>query len=168
MNKYQQFKEAIKSPPPERLAKVEYQSHFFQMIGITVVCIALIIKGFWWIIFAFIFGLGISYSQGMSAMIKYRNIMALIKPEHFSEYDHDLSPTRRRDKIVTHVFGKSSKWVALIMSVVVSFVILGNQYSRITLSLLYPIASIIFYLMIYFYLFYWVAYPVYKKEVKVK
>ena len=82
MNKYQQWKHAIKNPQPERLAKVEYQSHFFQMIGITVVCIALIIKGFWWIIFAFIFGLGISYSQGMSAMIKYRNIMALIK---FSE-----------------------------------------------------------------------------------
>ncbi|KKM69058.1 hypothetical protein LCGC14_1454780, partial [marine sediment metagenome] len=31
MGKYGDFKEALKSPPPERLAKVEYQSHFFQM-----------------------------------------------------------------------------------------------------------------------------------------
>lgn len=168
MNKYQEWKQTIKSPPPERLAKIEYQSHFFQMIGITIVCIVLIVKGFWWIIFAFIFGLGISYSGGMSAMIKYRNIMALIKPEHFSEYDHDVSPTRRRDKIVTHVFGKSSKWFALIMSVGASFVILGNNYSRVTLSLLYPIVSIIFYLMVYFFLFYWIANPLYQKEVRVK
>jgi len=158
----------MKSPPPDRLAKIEYQSHFFQMIGITTVCIVLIIKGFWYIIFAFIFGLGISYSAGMSAMIKYRNIMALIKPEDFSEYDHDVSPTRRRDKIVTHVFGRSSKWFALIISVIVSFVILGNSYSRVTLSLLYPIVSIIFYLMIYFFVFYWVAYPIYKKELRIK
>ncbi len=168
MNKYQQWKKAIKNPPPERLAKVEYQSHFFQMIGITIVCIVLIIKGFWWIIFAFVFGLGISYSGGMSAMIKYRNIMSLIKPEHFKEYDHDLSPTRRRDKIVTHVFGKSSKWIALIIAVIVSFVILGNSYSRVTLSLLYPIVSIIFYLIIYFFLFYWISYPIYKNKVRLK
>ena len=80
MNKYQEWKQAIKSPPPERLAKIEYQSHFFQMIGISFVCIILLFKGFWYIIFAFIFGLGISYSQGMSAFIKHRNIMALIKP----------------------------------------------------------------------------------------
>ena len=168
MTKYQQWKKAIRSPPPERLAKIEYKSHFFQMIGITIVCIVLIIKGFWWIIFAFIFGLGISYSGGMSALIKYRNIMALLKPEHFSEYDHDVSPTRRRDKIVTYVFGKSSKWVALVLAVIVSFVVLGSSYSRVTLSLLYPIVSIIFYLIIYFFVFYWVAYPIYKRRVELK
>jgi len=166
MNKYQEWKQAVKNPPPERLAKVEYQSHLFQAFGITFVSIILIVKGFWYIMFAFIFGLGISYSAGMSAYIKYTNIMALIKPEHFKEYDRDLSPTRRRDKIITHVFGKSSKWFALIMGVVISFVILGNQHSRITLSLLYPITSIIFYLMIYFFLFYWISYPIYKSQVK--
>ena len=168
MNKYQQFKEAIKNPPPERLAKVEYQSHFFQMMGITIVCIILIFKGFWWVIFAFIFGLGISYSAGMSAFIKHRNIMALIKPEHFSEYDHDVSPTRRRGKIVDYVFGRWAKWVAIFLAVGLAFVTLGNNYSRITLSLLYPIVSIIFYLGIYFLLFYWIAYPMYKKEVNIK
>ncbi len=168
MNKYQQFKQAVKSPPPERLAKVEYQSHFFQMIGITIVCTILIVKGFWYIIFAFIFGLGISYSAGMSALIKHRNIMALLKPEHFSEYDKDQSPTRRRGKIVDHVLGRGAKWVALFLSVGLSFVILGNDYSRITLSLLYPIVSIILYLGIYFLLFYWIAYPMYKKDINLK
>lgn len=168
MNKYQEWKVAIKSPPPERLAKIEYQSHFFQMIGITIVCIALIIKGFWYIIFAFIFGLGISYSQGMSAFIKYRNIMALLKPEHFSDYDHDVSPTRRRGKIVTYVFGKSARWLSLFLAVGFAFVTLGTHYSRITLSLLYPIVSIIYYMAIYFIFFYWIAYPTYKRRVELK
>ncbi len=165
--KFQQFKEAVKRPPPERLAKVEYKSHFFQMIGITIVCIILIIKGFWYIIFAFVFGLGISYSQGMSAFIKYNNIMALIRPERVKDYDNDISPTRRRAKIVDHVLGSKAKWIAIIISVIASFVILGNQYSRVTSSLLYPIVSILFYIGLYFFLFYWVAYPLYKEEVEV-
>lgn len=168
MTKYEQWKEAIKNPPPERLAKVEYQSHFFQMIGITIVCIILIARGFWWVIFAFIFGLGISYSAGMSALIKYRNIMALLKPEHFSEYDHDNSPSRRRDKIVTHVFGKATKWVSIVAAVLGAFAILGTSHSRVTLSLLYPIVTIIFYFMIYFFVFYWAAHPIYKRQVSLK
>jgi len=166
MSKYKDWKEAMRNTPPERLARIEYQSHFFQMMGISIVCIVLIIKGLWWVIFAFIFGLGISYSGGMSAYIKYRNIMALLKPEHFSEYDKDQSPTRRRGKIVDHVFGKGAKWVAIVIAVGFAFVMLGNNYSRITLSLLYPITSIIFYIAIYFMLFYWVAYPMYKRRVK--
>lgn len=168
MNKYQQFKEAVRNTPPERLARIEYQSHFFQMMGISIVCIVLIVKGLWWVIFAFIFGLGISYSGGMSAYIKYRNIMALLKPEHFSEYEKDQSPTRKRGKIVDHVFGKGSKWVAIVIAVLGTFIILGDNYSRVTLSLLYPIVSIIFYFAIYFILFYWVAHPIYKKQVEVK
>ena len=166
MNKLQQFKDAVRNPPPERLAKVEYQSHFFQMLGITIVCIILIVKGFWYIIFAFVFGLGISYSQGMSAFIKYTNIMALIQPENFKEYDKDKSPTRRRDKIINHVFGKSAKWFSLFLAVGFAFVTLGNHYSRVTLSLLYPIFSIIFYIGIYFFVLYWVAYQRYKLEVE--
>ena len=168
MTKYQDFKEAIKSPPPERLAKVEYQSHFFQMLGITIVCVILIVKGFWYIIFAFVFGLGISYSQGMSAFIKYNNIMALLQPAKFEDYEKDKSPSRKRDKIITHVFGNSARWISVVLSVLAAYVVLGNHFSRITLSLLYPITTIIFYIGIYFIVFYLVAYPKYKQEVEVK
>ena len=168
MNKYKQFKESIKSPPPERLAKIEYQSHFFQMLGISIVCIMLIYKGFWYIIFAFVFGLGISYSQGMSAYIKYNNIIALLRPEEASNYEKDISPTRRRGKIVTHVFGTSSKWMSIVSSVLLSFVILGLDSSRLMLSILYPILIILFYVVFYFFVLYWVAYPLYKRDVKIE
>ncbi len=168
MNKYKQWKAAIKSPPPERLAKIEYRSHFFQMLGISLVCILLIYKGFWYIIFAFVFGLGISYSQGMSAYIKYNNIMALLYPEQAKDYEKDISPTRRRGKIITHVFGKASKWYAIISSVLLTFVILGLDNSRLMLSILYPVLIILFYVGFYFFILYWIAYPIYKRDVEVE
>ncbi len=168
MNKYQEWKEAIKSPPPERLAKVEYQSHFFQMLGISFVCIILLFKGFWYIIFAFIFGLGISYSQGMSAFIKYTNIMALIKPEDFKDYDKDNSPTRRRSKIINYVFGSTAKWVSIFIAAVVPLFFIQFAESRITFSLAYVMMMAVIFVLVYFLLFYWAANAVYQKEVKVK
>ncbi len=168
MNKYQEFKQAIKSPAPERLAKVEYQSHFFQMIGISIVCIILILKGFWWIIFAFIFGLGISYSQGMSAFIKYTNIMALLKPESFKDYDKDKSPTRRRSKIINHVFGSTAKWVSILISAAIPFFFIGYADSRLAFTFAYIMMMMVLFVLTYFFLFYWAANAVYQKEVKVK
>ena len=168
MNKFQEVKHAMQNPPPERLAKVEYQSHFFQMLGISIVCIVLIIKGFWWIIFAFIFGLGISYSAGMSAYIKYRNIMALLQPENFKDYDKDNSPTRRRSKIINHVFGSTAKWISIFISAVIPLFFIQFAESRITFSLAYVMMMLGLFMLIYFFLFYWVANHFYKKEVKVR
>ena len=166
LSKLQQVKQAMKNPPPERLAKVEYQSHFFQMVGITIVCIILIFRGFWWIIFAFIFGLGISYSQGMSAYIKYNNIMALIKPEAVKDYDRDISPTRRRSKIVDHVFGNAAKWSSLLLSVTIPFFFIHLSESRVMFSIAYILMIGIIYTLIYFFFFYWIAYPIYKREIE--
>lgn len=168
MNKYKQWKKAIKSPPPERLAKIEYQSHFFQMLGISIVCIMLIFKGFWYIIFAFVFGLGISYSQGMNAYIKYNNIMALLHPEQARDYQKDISPTRRRSKIINHIFGNSAKWMSILGAVLLSFVILGLDSSRLVLSLVYPLLIMLFYAGFYFFVLYWIAYPIYKRDVKIE
>ncbi len=168
MNKYQEWKEALKNPPPERLAKVEYQSHFFQMMGISIVCIILIIKGFWFIIFAFIFGLGISYSQGMSAFIKYTNIMALIKPQDFKDYDKDKSPTRRRSKIVYHVFGAKAKWTSILIAAIIPLFFVQLAESRITFSLAYVMIMMVTFILVYFFFFYEIANWIYKKEVKVK
>lgn len=168
MSKYQEWKKAIKNPPPERLAKVEYESHFFQMLGIAIVCVILIAKGFWFVIFAFVFGLGISYSQGMSAYIKYKNIMALIRPEAVEDYEKDKSPTRRRGKIVNHVFGESSKWLSIFVSVILTYIILGTDYSRLIISLIYPITILISYVLIYYFMMYEVAYYQYKQGITIK
>jgi len=75
MSKWKEALEKMKSPPPERLAKIEYQSHFMGMIGVIVASIFLVYKGFWYIIFAFVFSLGVSYSQGMAAYQKYKMIL---------------------------------------------------------------------------------------------
>ncbi|HEC39530.1 hypothetical protein LCGC14_0538160 [marine sediment metagenome] len=168
MNKYQEWKTAVKAPPPERLAKVEYQSHFFQMMGISFVCIILLFKGFWYIIFAFIFGLGISYSQGMSAYIKYNNIMALIKPEAVEDYDKDNSPTRRRSKIINHVFGSTAKWISIFISAAVPLFFIQFAESRIAFSFAYVMMMIVIFTLVYFFFFYWVANHFYQHEVKVE
>ena len=168
LTKFQQLKGAMKNPAPERLAKIEYQSHFFQMIGITIVCIVLIFKGFWWIIFAFIFGLGISYSQGMTSYIKYNNIMELIKPEAMEDFEKDISPTRRRSKIINHIFGSSAKWSSLLLSVTIPLFFINLSSSRLMFSLAYILMIGLIYTIVYFFFFYWIAHPIYKKEIQIK
>ncbi len=168
IKKYQEFKKAIANTPPERLAKIEYQSHFLQMLGVSIVCVILVLKGLWYIIFAFIFSLGISYSQGMGAYRKYRNIMAIIKPEPMSEYDKDISPTRRRGKIIDHVMGSGAKWSSIFTSVVLSFIIIGFDHAWYLQSIAYFVSIIVIYILVYYFVFYWIAYPQYKKEVKLK
>lgn len=168
MSKLQQFKEAVKNPRPDRLAQIEYRSHFMQMLGVSTVCLILILKGLWYIIFAFVFSLGISYSQGMSSYMKYKNIVAIMGKEPIEDYEKDVSPTRKRSKIINHVFGSSAKWASIIVSVLLSFVIIGVERSRLILSLSYPILTTIFFVLFYFFLFYWVANLEYKKEINLK
>ena len=168
MSKLDKFKEVMKAPPPERLARIEYRSHFFQMLGISVVCVMLILKGLWYIIFAFIFGLGISYSQGMNAYVKYKNIMALIHPESIEDYEKDISPTRRRSKIIEHVMGNFPNWASMILAVGISYMIVGFDHVWYIQSMAYLILIPMIYILIYFFCFYWMAYPSYKREVQLK
>ncbi len=168
MNKLQQLKQAIQNPPPDRLAKVEYRSHFFQMFGIAVVCLFLILKGFWYIIFAFIFGIGISYSQGMTAYAKYRAISALLKPESPDEYMNDPSITRRRTKIINYTFKGVAKWASIIIAVFTSFVLIPVTTSRWIMVLAYMISIPLIFVLMYFFLFYWVALYYYKMDGRLK
>lgn len=168
MGKLEDLKEAVKNPPPERLAAIEYRSHFLQMLGITIVCIVLIAKGFWYIIFAFVFGVGISYSQGMSAYAKYKMINSLISKPNPLNYDSDISPTRRRSKIIQHVFGKKARWISIFISVLVPLFIINPITSRWYFSIAYLLTLIAVYILVYFFVFFWIAYPFYKKEIEIK
>ncbi len=168
MSKLKQLKEAMANTPPQRLARIEYQSHIFQMIGIAAVCAILIFKGFWFIIFAFIFGLGISYAQGMTAYKKYRNISMLVEPEKPENYEGDISFTRRRSKIIEHVYGTTPKWTTIIISVIMSTIVIPLDSARALLILGFLILIPTFYFIFYFGFFYWIAYPMYKSEMKIK
>lgn len=163
---WDKIKDSMKDPPPERLARIEYQSHFLQMVGITFVCIFLIYKGFWYIIFALIFGVGISYSQGMTAYKKYRTIKQyapLINPKDF---ETDVSPTRRRANIVKYIYGEKINWGIAIASVIATLFIVDPTIARWKLSLLYPFLILAIYFGMYFGVAYWLAYPVYKMRMK--
>jgi len=166
MNKFQKIKQAIQNTPPERLAKIEYQSHFLQMIGISVVCIFLLTQGFWYIIFAFIFGLGISYSQGISAYRKYKNIIAIVGEEKPKDFEKDISLTRRRSKIIRFALGGKAKWISIVLAIVLTVATISPYYNRWILMATYPITISVYFFLIYFFVCYWISYPIYKKRIK--
>lgn len=162
---FQKLKQAMSNPPPERLAKIEYRSHLYQAFGISFVCLMLIYKGMWYIIFAFMFGIGISYSQGMGAYNRYKTIMEIIGPEKMEDYEKDISPSRRRSKIIQSVF-KPAKIVSVILSVITTMFIIDPTMSRLKLSLMYPTVILLMFVFYYFFVMYWISYPIYKRRIK--
>ncbi len=99
MGKFQEWKSYVTSPPPELLAKTEVQGHFLGILGIIFTAVLLIKNGLWYVIFAFIFSILVSWSQGMSALARYRVFMSF-KPEETYEYIlDDKSFTRRRQRV---------------------------------------------------------------------
>lgn len=155
------LKDAILNPPPGRLEKIEYRSHFIQILGILFVCAILIAKGIWYIIFAFIFSVGISYSQGVAAYRRYKTIMM-----YQEEYDPDIdkSPTRRADYIVKKVFGNYSWIIAAYISIILTY----NIVPLINIWWKISFVMILFfnYLLFYYVLFYFIAKPIYDRRRK--
>jgi len=170
MNKWQKFKRAVSNPPPDRLAGIEYRSHFLQGLGISIVCIILLFKGFWYIIFAFIFGVGVSYSQGVSAYQKYKMLKEMQPKEKVQDYHKDISWTRRRDKIIQYHYGSIGKWFAMIVSTLIAYAFLGlgsgARFIWWKLSLFYLGIILVSYFLLYFVLFYHIAYFSYKEKMK--
>ncbi len=165
--KFKQLKEAMKNPPADRLAKIEYQSNFLQAIGIFAVCIALIVKGLWYIIFALIFGVGINYSQGMNAYRKYYNIKEFMPKEEPKDYFKDISPSRRRGKIIEHVFGEKMKWLSIMISVFFTYLIFGMDNHWLFNSIVYPISLLGGFIILYFFGVYYIALRYFNKEMKI-
>ena len=161
MNKLQEVKEAMKNTPPERLARIEYQSHFMQMLGVTAVCGILIFQGYWYIIFAFIFSLGISYSQGIGAYQKYRTIKALIGEKEY-DVEKEISPSRKRTYIIREVFGRSAGWSVLIVTIFLNLRYV--DYSVWYTKILFSFSLIITYIIFYFFIIYWFASKLYYRR----
>ena len=158
MSKLQQLKQAIKNPPPERIAKVAYQSHFLNIIGVLFVCAILVSKGFWYIIFAFIFSLGISWSSGMSELMKYRTIMEF--KEDKIDIDKEISPTRKRTRIIESIFGKFAWWISIVASIMICYIYIG--YSVWYAKLAFGMFAILFHIIIYYFGLYSMANWIYK------
>ncbi len=161
MKKLKEVREAILNPPPGRLERIEYRSHFMQIIGVSVVCGILISRGLWYIIFAFIFSVGVSYSQGIKAHQRYKALMQYQPEEDFSK---DKSPTRRRDFIIKKVLGKYSWIIAAVISVVLTFFFIPRDTWY--MKALFGFMILTIYLVTYFILFYFIAKPIYNRMKK--
>jgi len=161
MKKLQELKEAMKHTPPHRLAKIEYQSHFLQIFGVSAVCGILIFRGFWWIIFAFVFSIGVSISQFISAYQKYHAIVDIVG---IPEYDpsKDKSFTRSRDYIVKSIYGRSMKWYCIATSVLGSFYFI--PYHTWYFKILFGTSIIVFYVLMYFYFAFYFANKLYEDK----
>jgi len=94
--------------------------------------------------------------------------MELLTKESIEDFEKDISPTRRRSKIINHVFGSSAKWSSLLVSVVFPLFFIRLSESRIAFSLAYILMIGLIYTLVYFFAFYWIAYPLYRREVKMK
>lgn len=165
MINWEQIKDKIKNPPADRLASIEYKSHFMQMLGTLMVCIILVARGYWYVIFAFIFALGISYSQGITAYQKYKMIISMKDPESLASIGEEKSPTRRRDKVIKSVFGNKGLWICSVISALAPSLFIPKIHF-IFYTLAYVLSIIFIYALIYYFLCYWIAYPFYKRKLK--
>lgn len=166
MSKLKEAYARMKSPRPEVLAKVEYQSHFLGITGVIATSIVLIYKGYWYVIFAFIFSMGASYAQGMAALQKYRLLVSLQPKEQPEDYLKDISFTRRRGKVISYVFGKKFSWLLSGISIVLTFFILNPVTKPWYYSVYYGILVILVYLFLYLVPTYYLAYILYKRKMK--
>ena len=171
MNKWQQFIQNLKNPPIERLARVEYQSHFLNIAGVLVVALILILKGYWYIILAFVFSLGVSYSQGMAAYSKYqmiREALDLNKPKTKEQIiwdiEQEISPMRRRRKIMNLVGTKYLGWFIMLLSVLASVAIINPFGNTIWMQIAFTSLILPIYLLLYFFVIFYPINWIYRRK----
>jgi hypothetical protein len=148
MSRFIQFKEYVKNPPPEQLAKIEYQGHFLNIIGILAVSVILFLKGYWYIIFALIFSTMVSYSQGMGAYQKYKIFKSFLPEETFEYILQDKSFTRIRQRIVKKKIHWSIRFILFVASFGLSVLIMGMNKINWIYTLEIGIETFIFYALI--------------------
>jgi hypothetical protein len=165
MSKWKRLKKALKNPPAERLASIEYKSHALNILGILVVTILLILHGFWYIIFAFIFGAGVSYSQMMSSYAKYKAIKRF-NPMNLPKIDKDPSPSRRRHRIIQETLGRKTQW-ALGFALALSIYLAMLPTTR-AMAFAYFGIFFVSWLVLYFFPTYWIASYMYKAKRRLK
>jgi hypothetical protein len=148
MSKLELIKEALKNPPAHRLAAVEYRSHFLNILGVLAVCIILISKGYWYVIFALIFSIGVSYAQGMGAYQRYKVLMKFNPPVQVP-IEKDISPSRRRQRYIESVFGKFRFSVPVIFMLILYYMANDMKwYYTIPTSFAVFIAYLLFYYIV--------------------
>jgi len=157
ISKFEQWKNAIKNTPPERLLRINMQGYILQSIGLIVVCIMILLikDSWWWLIFAFIFGLFNNYSGFVSNYQQYNQIIEYKKLANIKE--EDKSPHRNKAKLIKKRLGKKVGWITAFSSAVISYLIVPKNWKWYFKSPAILFILCISYYLIYFKFFYWVA-----------
>lgn len=164
-NKWEEFKGLIKNPPPERLANIEYKSSFYLIVAYLFASVMFIFKtDYWFVIPIFILSGFIAYAQGMAAYNKYKTIKFFLPKQTLEDLQNDISLTRKRSKIINHIFGDYAGWIIAFISTGISIMVINPNLTRWKLMLFYPIVIITCYVTIYFFILYWIANFKYHKE----
>lgn len=169
MSKWQDFIARIKNPPPERLARVEYQSHFLNICGVMIVSLILVLKGYWYVTLAFIFSVGVSYSQGMTALQKYRILTETFEEpktiqEQVIDIETEISPMRRRTKTIVLIAGRYYGWLIMILAVSLSAVLINPYRTGLLKQIMFTILILPTYLILYFGVSYTLIKRIYNKK----
>jgi sterol desaturase/sphingolipid hydroxylase (fatty acid hydroxylase superfamily) len=160
--KLKQLKEAFKNPPVERLTKIEYRNHFYLIVAYVFAGTMLYREGFWFIVPILLFSSLIAYVNGITAYNKHKVIQQFTPKEKPVDYEKDISPTRRRSKIINYIYGEKVSWGVAMAAVMLSIFVVDPTMSRWKLMIIYPSLIMILYILIYFFLLYWMAYPTYR------
>lgn len=171
MGKWSEFKSYVLSPPPHILARIEYRGHFLNILGVLAVSLVLMFKGYWYAIFAFIFSTLVSYSQGMSALQRYRVFVSMLPEETYEYILSDKSFTRKRQRLVNKRYVFYIRWLVLFSCFIIIIKLFGlqsltysnlNSYLKVIIYVIkIGLSTLVFY---FIYLYLLIAYFIEKNE----
>lgn len=124
-DKWQEYKNYVTNPPPHLIARIEYRGHFLNILGVLFVSIVLIVKGFWYAIFAFIFSIMVSYAQGMAAIQRYRVFAQFLPKETYEYILDDKSWTRKKQRLFKKRYNRFIRYLVMFCSFISVIGILG-------------------------------------------
>jgi hypothetical protein len=153
-NKFQQWKEAMKNVPPERLLKINLQGFALQTIGLIVACTLIIISQTipWWIVFAFGFSIFNTVSGFISTYQQYHQLIEIKK--ELNLFKEDKSPHRNKAKEIKERFGLWAGWISFISSAFVIYYLFDYNSLNWGMRLFSLVVFAVIYYLIYFKVFY--------------
>ena len=154
-SKFEQWKEAVKNVPPERLLKINMQGYALQSLGVIAISVVLLFTDMWFLIFIFLFSLWNNVSGLISQYQQYTQLIEMRKQLNLKQPE-DKSPHRKKSRIIKKRVGRKADWISAIVSVGLAWFIVPDWpfYFRTPLVVL---LLGVFYYVFYFLIFYNIA-----------
>lgn len=178
-SKWKEFVKQAKNPAPERIYQLNMQANIMQGIGTSAVCLILMFTGLWWIIFAFVFTLIQNYTGYVTNRSQYNIVMMAKRMQEgekdvYKEIEQEISPSRRKIKIIKKQLGRWPTFVSIILTGLWAALIYQinylwwyeNFWTKFALALTLFFGCLFIYIFIYFVCFYGIANKFYKKDLK--